>query len=103
MGLRRLVDIIVFLDKDHGFELRFLNSHQRRTFTIRSAADLEATWQAGDPSCAKPGGSTPLLSTLEPSLARSEGGAERIVMVLTDGCPSDGTFCSVADPAWRQE
>jgi len=85
-ALRKLLDILTFLDKDGGFELQFLNSNSRRPLSIRSSEDLEQCW-----SFAKPGGGTPLLSTLQPYLENKRG-TERVVMVLTDGCPSDGTF-----------
>jgi len=85
-ALRKLLDILTFLDKSGGFELLFLNSNSRRPLTIRCKEDLEACW-----SFAKPGGGTPLLSTLQPYLENKRG-TERVLMVLTDGCPSDGSF-----------
>lgn len=84
--LRKMLDIFLFVDKDGGFELQFLNSNSRLPLSIRSRDDLEKCW-----SFAKPSGGTPLLSALRPYMT-NERNCRRVIMVLTDGCPSDGTF-----------
>jgi len=84
--LRRLLEMLLTVDDRGGFELVFLNSNQGRPVSIRSAEDLEACWQF-----AKPGGATPLLTRLRENLGHGTGN-ERYLMVMTDGCPSDGSF-----------
>lgn len=89
--LRRLLELLLFLDNDGGFELSFLNSQRPgakgpATVWITSMKDLEAVWQ-----WAAPKGRTPLIRAVE-QYTQAGCSNERIMMVLTDGSPTDGSY-----------
>lgn len=89
--LRRLLELLLFLGNDGGFELAFLNSKRPgdkgpATVWITSAKDLEAVWK-----WASPKGRTPLIHAVE-QYTQHYGSNERIMMVMTDGSPTDGSF-----------
>merc|ERR1711939_62743 len=83
--LGQLLDILLMIDDDGGFELRFLNCGG--PVMIRTQADLQAVWQWAQPS-----GRTPLGSVLREYLNPQGLENDRLLMILTDGCPSDVTF-----------
>jgi len=83
--LTKLLDILLFVDCDGGFELQFLNSNAAPT-AIHSADDLNKVWQ-----WAQPRGGTPLVGRAR-QYTSTKPGADRILMVMTDGLPSDGSF-----------
>lgn len=85
LRLAQLLDILLLVDDGSGFELRFLNNG--RPVMIKSHADLQACWQ-----WARPVGRTPLGTVLKDYLRPSTLEQDRLVMVLTDGCPSDVSF-----------
>merc|ERR1712159_963514 len=89
--LARLLDMLLFLDPDGGFELYFLNSTQPggkagEPIWISSSAELQACW-----GWARPAGRTPLIKLVEKA-AEARCSGERIMMVMTDGSPTDGSF-----------
>jgi len=85
--LRELLKIALFVDDEGGYDLKYLNYGD--TFSIHTAAHLEASW----PPEIKY--KTPMLKTLRPYL--NYGGAERdrLIIVITDGEPSDGSFAEL--------
>merc|ERR1712100_605564 len=83
--LTKLLDILLFVDCDGGFELQFLNSNAAPT-AIHSAGDLNDVWR-----WASPRGGTPLVGRTR-QFTNTKPGADRILMVMTDGLPSDGSF-----------
>merc|ERR1711998_193607 len=83
--LNQLLEILLLVDDGSGFELKFLNCGG--PFMIKSRQDLDACWQA-----AAPGGGTPLGEVLKPYLNPGALESDRLVMVMTDGCPSDVSF-----------
>merc|ERR1711977_7438 len=89
--LRRLLEILLAVDDEGGFELCFLNSNNSTPISIRSEADLEQCW-----TFASPGGATPLESRLQQYCSTKQS-QDRILMVMTDGCPSDASFSSLRD------
>jgi len=85
LRLGQLLDILLLVDDGKGFELRFLN--RGRPVMIRSHQELQACWQ-----WAQPGGRTPLGAVMKDYLRPTELETDRLVMVMTDGSPSDVTF-----------
>merc|ERR1711998_644613 len=88
--LRRLLEVLLAVDDDGGFELCFLNSNSGMPVSIRNEADLEQCW-----AFASPGGATPLVSRLQQYCSQATAKQGRILMVMTDGCPSDGSFATL--------
>lgn len=86
LRLGQLLDILLLVDDGGGFELRFLNCNPHPVM-IKSHADLEACWQ-----WAATGGGTPLGEVLRDYLNPEELETDRLLMVMTDGCPSDVSF-----------
>jgi len=88
--LRRLLDMMLFLDEDGGFDLYFLNSRNPETkeelVSIHNQHDLEAVWR-----WASPRGRTPLIGTFQ-KCSTVRPGREKFLMVMTDGSPTDGNF-----------
>lgn len=86
--LRELLHIALFVDDEGGYELRYLNYGQ--SFSIHNSAALEASW----PPEIKY--KTPMLKTLRPYLNYSDREEhDRLIIVITDGEPSDGTFAEL--------
>merc|ERR1712054_12897 len=85
LRLAQLLDILLLVDDGSGFELKFLNSGS--AVMIKSHADLKACWQ-----WAKPSGRTPLGGVLRDYLRPSTLEQDRLLLVMTDGSPSDVTF-----------
>jgi len=83
--LSQLLEILLLIDDGGGFELRFLN-HGGSTM-VRSQADLAGCWL-----WASPGGTTPLGKILSEYLNPPYLENDRLVMIMTDGEPSDVTF-----------
>jgi len=85
LRLAQLLDILLLVDDGCGFELKFLNSGS--AVMIKSHADLKACWQ-----WAKPSGRTPLGGVLRDYLRPSTLEQDRLLLVMTDGSPSDVSF-----------
>jgi len=84
--LNQLLEILLLIDDGSGFEIKFLNCGG--PFMIKSREDLDAAWQA-----AATGGGTPLGSVLKGYLNPQNAlESDRLLMVMTDGCPSDVSF-----------
>merc|ERR1711998_397289 len=83
--LTQLLDILLLIDDGGGFELRFLN--RGGAVMIKSQEDLQACWQ-----WASPGGVTPLGKVLREYLNPVTLETDRLLLVMTDGCPSDVSF-----------
>jgi hypothetical protein len=81
--LRELVTLLLAVDHDGGFVLKWLNDSSE--YLIRSPADLEAQLKGkGLP------GATPLKQNLMPYMQGYKGDAgDLLVVVMTDGSPSD--------------
>merc|ERR1711998_59089 len=79
--LRRLLEVLLAVDDNGGFELCFLNSNNGAPVSIRHESDLAQCW-----SFASPGGATPLVSCLQRycSTIPTKPGQDRILMVMTD-------------------
>jgi hypothetical protein len=102
--LNDLLELLLVVDGDAHFELRFLNTNgppgsPQRHSDIHRKADLDACW-----AWAAPGGATPLINILKEYMDPSQKHFEtdRLVIVMTDGEPSDGTFESLRDVVVRK-
>jgi len=84
-SLFALLDVLLVVDDGGGFELRFLNHGGAND--IHRHEDLEAvfTW-------AEAAGRTPLCARLREYLNPARLESDRLVLVMTDGEPSDGSF-----------
>ena len=86
--LSQLLQLLLVLDPDAEVQLGFLNSKPPHSSTsivlLKSQEDLEQCWQ-----WAKPKGRTPLWTQLSPWLRMREQERDRLILVLTDGEPSD--------------
>mmetsp|Transcript_961 Transcript_961/g.2062 ORF Transcript_961/g.2062 Transcript_961/m.2062 type:complete len:381 (+) Transcript_961:3-1145(+) len=94
MTLGTLVELLLAVDHLDGFHLKFLNRHD--FIPIRTAQDL-------DDAFAKrglPGGGTPLANNLQIAFTGSwnpkRPDGEAIVLIATDGEPSDCSFRDMA-------
>jgi len=85
MRLSQLLDILLLVDDDGGFELKFLN--KGHAAQIRCREDLDAVWR-----WATPAGRTPLGEVMGPYLNPRGLENDRLLMVMTDGLPSDVNF-----------
>lgn len=83
--LSALLDVLLVVDDGGGFELRFLN-HGSAT-PIHSHQHLEQAFSWADAS-----GRTPLCSLLREYLNPKQLESDRLVLIMTDGEPSDGSF-----------
>ena len=87
--LNGLIELLLVVDSDSSFELRFLNKGAATKISTRE--DLDSAFPAA------PRGPCPLVARLQEYLdPQGPLGHERLVIVLTDGTPSDGTFGELA-------
>ena len=85
MRLGQLLDILLLVDDGGGFELRFLN--QGAAMMIHSQEQLNDVF-----AWATPGGGTPLGRILREYTNPAQLESDRLIMVMTDGIPSDVNF-----------
>ena len=87
--LKKLISMMLVID-NHGFELKFLNDDN--WYKINSESDLEGVFKPKQ----FPRGMTPLKANLEKVLGGYNHGdypeGDTILLVLTDGEPSDTNF-----------
>lgn len=95
-SLSSLLQLLLAIDDGGGFELRFLNHQppagmglQDGSVRIHSMADLNQCWQ-----WASPNGRTPLGAHCRHYLSAHSlpNGQKRLLMIFTDGEPSDVNF-----------
>ena len=88
--LDALLQLLLVINEESKITLQFLNSRNPTTegvsdgVSVSSAEELRACWK-----WAKPNGGTPLLEKCEPYLLRPDNEHERLLLVLTDGEPTD--------------
>ncbi len=95
--LKQLCGILAFPHPDNAFRLMFLNSappgESGPMTTVRGPADIDALDGTRNPrGWARPCGATPLGRALESVFALFGSDRRGIVVVMTDGAPSDLTF-----------
>ena len=89
--MRRLLTMLIVVDHQDGFLLKFLNDEA--WYTVDSPETLDQIFA----SLPRPSRATPLLRNLQPIVNRvgRDKDAETLVFIMTDGAPSDGTVYDI--------